>query len=396
MTAAILRPLFERYILSQWRGVPLRVRYWDGQEITVGQGQPVVTLHLKQPAVLWQLLRHPSLGFGHGYTDGTLIVEGDLQAFLRDAAAIPVTSTLGKLVARAGSRISSERAEANARFHYDTGNAFFALWLDPSLTYSCAYFKNAGDNLADAQWQKRELICRKLELQADQTLLDIGCGWGALLFHAMENYGVKGIGITPSHEQAAHIKEEAARRGLSGRLTLHVGDWRTLQNAGPFDRVVSVGMFEHVGRQQYDLFLKTWCSWLKADGVSLLHTIGATFSEPNDPWIEENIFPGGYLPTLEELGSHCAQAGLVVADVENLWRHYALTLQAWYKNFEAAKDAIINMTNEEFYRTWQLYLRSSEAGFSAGRLQLYQLILSNGKRQTQPLTRDQYQVKRGL
>ncbi len=394
MFSAALRFLFETYILSQWQGVPLRIRYWDTKETVTGKDKPVVTLHLKNPAVLWELLRHPSLGFGHGYTDGTLAAEGDLQAFLRDAFAFPVTSKLGKLVAKAGGRISSERAEANARFHYDTGNEFFTLWLDPSLTYSCAYYKNETDALAQAQWQKRELICRKLELTSGQRLLDVGCGWGGLLFHAMEKYDVIGVGITPSRQQADYILAEAERRGLSDRLTLHIVDWRLFQDNAPFDRVVSVGMLEHVGQKQHALFFHQWRQWLKDDGVSLLHTIGATTSEPNDPWIEENIFPGGYLPTLGELSDHSATAGLLIADVENLWRHYALTLQAWYKNFEAVQEKIVGMTNEQFYRTWQLYLRSSEAGFTAGRLQLYQLILTKGKRQQQPLTREQYNVNK--
>jgi cyclopropane-fatty-acyl-phospholipid synthase len=387
----IARNLFERAVLAHWQGVPMRIRYWDGQEVTAGKGEPVVTLHFKQPSVLWEILRSPSLGFGHGFSDGTLEVEGDLQAFLRSAFAHPVSTAVARLLTVTAGRISPARAEANARFHYDTGNEFFKLWLDPSLTYSCAYFQTPETSLEQAQIDKRELICRKLELQKGQTLLDVGCGWGALLFHAMEKYGVNGVGITPAKEQAAHIRAEAKRRGLEDRLTLHVADWRTLE--GSYDRVVSVGMFEHVGQKQYPLFFKKWQQWLKPGGVSLLHTIGAVSSEPNDPWIEENIFPGGYLPTLAELAGNSNAAGLIVADVENLWRHYALTLQAWYANFENVKEKITNMTSVEFYRTWQLYLRSSEAGFSAGRLMLYQLILTNGKRQNQPLTRNQYQVK---
>lgn len=419
----MLRRFFERFLVSQWPGPSLQIRYWDGRELTVGGGPPAaLTLHVKTPSVLWGILRHPSLGFGHAYVDGRVTVEGDLLTFLRGAFAMSQRERALPLVALSRTfrllptPTPPALAEANARFHYDRGNEFFKLWLDPSLTYSCAYFRTEQDDLATAQEQKRELICRKLDLQPGMTLLDVGCGWGSLLFHAIERYGVRGIGINPSREQARYVEEEARRRGLAGALTLHVADWRAI--GGAYDRVVSVGMYEHVGRAHGREFHRKWSTWLKPGGVSVLHTIGAMTSTPPDPWIAENIFPGAYLPALTELASHAAAAGLIIADVENLWRHYALTLAAWRRNFAAHRGEILQLfapetkaeeisiyrnllhrprgavapadapaAAERFVRTWWLYLNGSEAAFRTGRILLWQLLLTKGKRPAQPLTR---------
>ncbi len=394
------RTLFERAVLPSWHGPGLRIRYWDGREVTAGPSPVALTLHVRSPSVLWQAARNPSLGFGRAYADGRLTLDGDLQTFLQAAFTLPgggglsPLATLSRLLRLLPRATPPARAEANARFHYDRGNDFFALWLDPSLTYSCAYFRTEQDDLATAQEQKRELLCRKLDLARGQTLLDVGCGWGSLLFHAIERYGVRGIGVTPSREQARYVEEEARRRGLADRLTLHVADWRTI--GGAYDRVVSVGMYEHVGRAHGREFHERWARWLKPGGTSVLHTIGTMESTPVDPWLNEHIFPGGYLPSLTELASHAATAGLIVADVENLWRHYALTLAAWSKAFWAHRDEILRMTNERFFRTWWLYLNASEAAFRTGRILLWQVVLTHGKRAEQPLTRERWDLERSF
>jgi cyclopropane-fatty-acyl-phospholipid synthase len=387
----MLRTAFERMILPHWRGAGIRIRYWDGREITAGSAPHDVTLHVNSPSVLRGMLRNPSLGFGHAYQDGRLDIEGDLQSFLRAAFALAANGAAWqppRFLRWAPQTTRPTDAEANARFHYDRGNDFFRLWLDPSMTYSCAYFRTENDSLEKAQEQKRELLCKKLDLEKDQSLLDIGCGWGSVLFHAIEHYGVRGVGITPSHEQAKYIEAEAERRGLADNLELHIADWRAV--SGTYDRVVSVGMYEHVGKADAPAFFRKWHEWLKPDGVSVLHTIGVMDSQPPDPWIAENIFPGGYLPSLAELAAHAADAGLVVADVENLWRHYVLTLAAWCRNFDAAREKITAMTNERFTRTWWLYLNASQAAFAAGRLLLWQLVLTRGKRMKHPLTRESW------
>lgn len=392
----MIRVAFERFLRRRWRGPALRLRYWDGREVTVGAPPPLLTLHVKSPSALRGIARNPSLGFGRAYMDGLIVVEGDLLAFLNGAFAIIQGWEYPWFLQRPRwltqfRPASPSQAEANARFHYDRGNEFFKLWLDSSLTYSCAYFRNERDDLETAQEQKRELICRKLDLQPGMTLLDVGCGWGSLLFHAIERYGVRGVGINPSREQARYMTEEGRRRGLADRLTLHVADWRAI--GGTYDRVVSVGMVEHVGRTLGRQFHEKWADWLKPDGVSVLHTIGAMTSTPPDPWITENIFPGAYLPSLTELSAHAAAAGLVVTDVENLWRHYALTLAAWRRNFAAHRAEIVRLTSEAFTRRWWLYLNASEASFRTGRILLWQLVLTKGKRGDQPLTREGWDVR---
>lgn len=390
------RPLFERLLRARWTGPRVTILFWDGRETAVGPGPEIARISIREPSVLAGILRNPSLGFGDAYVDGRLTIEGDLQALLRILLAMrqPFTSlplpALRRVLSAVRPASTRAQAEADARFHYDTGNAFFSLWLDPSLTYSCAYFRRETDDLALAQEQKRELICRKLDLQPDQTLLDVGCGWGSLLFHAIERYGVRGTGITPSREQAAFVGEEARRRGLADRLTLHVADWRAV--GGTFDRIVSVGMYEHVGHAAGTAFFRRWAAWLKPGGVSVLHTIGGMEGAPTDPWLARHIFPGTYLPSLTELVQHAAGVGLVVTDVENLWRHYALTLAAWRRNFAAKRSEIERLNDARFARTWWLYLNAAEAAFTAGRTLLWQIVLTKGKRRASPLTRDSWSL----
>jgi cyclopropane-fatty-acyl-phospholipid synthase len=220
--------------------------------------------------------------------------------------------------------------------------------------------------------------------------LDVGCGWGALLLYAIEHYHVRGVGVTPSRQQADYVQSEARRRGIADRLALHATDWRSVH--GSYDRVVSVGMYEHVGAGSGAAFFRRWCRWLKPGGVSLLHTIGAMNEVAPNRWIARNIFPGGYLPSLASLAAYAAEADLVVADVENLWRHYAMTLAHWSRNFAAARDVIRQQAGERFVRTWWLYLNASEAAFRAGRLMLWQLLITRGKRPDGPLTRDRWEV----
>jgi cyclopropane-fatty-acyl-phospholipid synthase len=386
-----LRPWFHRRFFGRWTGSTIEVCYWDGHRAALGGGPSQATLEFRCPSVLIDMLASPSCGFGNAYVDGRLRIEGDLQAVLRPAFAggsLDSPPGMLRLLHRLRYPVACLlhfRAADDARFHYDLGNEFFRQWLDPSMTYSCGYFRDANDDLETAQRQKREMICRKLNLEPGQRLLDVGCGWGALLFDAIEHYGVEGVGVTPSREQAAWLRAEAERRGVASRLTLHVADWRSV--GGTYDRVVSVGMFEHVGKAFGRRFLARWRRWLKPGGISLLHTIGKMTGEPPDPWIERNIFPGGYLPSLGEISDHAARAGLMIADVENLWRHYAMTLEHWSANFAHAREGLEAMTDEAFIRMWRLYLNASQAAFATGCCQLWQLVLVGDKTAPLPLTR---------
>lgn len=383
--------------------------YWNGprvtlvignKEVNIGEGEHAATVRFKNRRTFSRLAFSPSIGFGEGYMDGSIVVEGDMMALLRGAAQSDhiVPTVVHKM--RRFLRylpISIPGAVNNAQSHYDIGNDFYGLWLDQSRTYTCAYFLNEDDTLDQAQFQKNDLLCRKVRLQEGMTMLDIGCGWGGALFHAAQHYGADVTGVTPAKEQAAYILEKAQRLGLEQKIHVIIDDWRNIEQHTKntkFDRIISVGMFEHVGPAQYGEFFALWKRLLKSNGFSLLHTIGTT-SETNsgrDPWIEKYIFPGGCLPFLQEIIRGVARQGLLISDIENLWQHYAKTLYWWARNAEEHKEEIANMFDERFYRMWMLYLRSCEAGFEWGSLQLYQVVIL-GKNASWPLNREVLQLK---
>lgn len=373
-----------------WRGPAIVVKA-DTHTQQLGKGTPKATVIVHMPSLLRRLMSAPSLAFGEAYMRGDITVEGDLLAVLegyyRTSQVWREQNSVARLFWSNGMRrsVSPRRALANARHHYDLGNDFYKLWLDPALVYSGAYFSTSQDTLAHAQQQKLELLCRKLRLHAGNTLLDIGCGWGSVLFYAAEHYGVTTVGITASQEQARYIEVERERRGVTKQVKVIVGDWREL--SGTYDRVVSVGMFEHVGQQHYAEFFTRWRALLAPDGVSLLHTIGSTHGG-SDPWISRYIFPGGYLPNMMEILQHASAQELLVADVENLWQHYALTLKHWAQNFAVAREQVVGMYDEQFARMWWLYLQASEAGFRWGPTQLWQFVILPTKASVWPLVRE--------
>jgi len=379
------------HLAAVWHGPAVEVRL-GGAGHRLGDGDPRVAVEIRDPVVLRRMAVSPSLGFGEAYMAGGVEVRGDLMDLLRGyyqtwphlAARQPLRTI--ERVRRLPKPTGSRRAVRNARHHYDVGNEFYKLWLDPSLTYSCAYFTGEDDDIAAAQRQKLELLCRKARLEEGQRLLDIGCGWGSLLFHAAGRFGVQATGLTPALQQVDHVRYEADRRGLGDRVEARMGDWRALD--GEFDRIISVGMFEHVGREQYRAFFRKWRSLLAEGGLSILHTIGRMKAERGDPWIGRYIFPGGYLPTLGQLADGAARADLRVVDVENLAPHYARTLARWSANYEAAWDEVVGMYDERFARMWRLYLKGAEAAFRWGGLQLWQVVLGREGEFPWPLDRE--------
>lgn len=365
---------------------------WDGDRIAFGD-QPTVTLRLNTEEGARRILADGFLGFGEAYMSGSLEVEGDLQELLRlgfgaklDQKAPSLWARIHLLPSWLKATGSVRKAPRNIAHHYDLGNGFYALYLDSTMTYSCAYFRNCSDSLEDAQRNKYDHIARKLMLSPGDRLVDIGCGWGGMLIHAARNYGITGLGITLSRRQCEYAKRKIEELGLQDRVEVILEDYRQL--TGRFDKLVSIGMFEHVGKRHIRDFMKKTSELLAEDGVGLLHTIGKELESPMDPWIARYIFPGGYLPSLSEVAHHMGKAGLSVLDVENLRLHYARTLDHWIRNFDKNAEKVQKNFGESFTRMWRLYLHASSAAFKFGELRLYQFLFSKGLNNRLPITRD--------
>jgi cyclopropane-fatty-acyl-phospholipid synthase len=290
---------------------------------------------------------------------------------------------------RAAGKLRSLKVEKeNVARHYDLGNDFFRLWLDESLTYSCAYFHNASDTLAQAQQQKIDHSLNKLRLQTGETLLDIGCGWGSLVLRAAGHYGANVTGITFSEAQHIGANAAIAERGLQETARALLADYGTLPEEKQFDKIVSIGMMEHVGKENLAKFAHKVAQLLKPGGLALLHLITSVKEGPLNHWLEENIFPGGYIPTLPEIITHLAARDFRVWDVENLAPHYRLTLDCWSERFERVAPEVLAKFDERFVRMWRLYLRASSAAFRAGAVELHQILVSRGPATGLPLTRE--------
>jgi len=256
------------------------------------------------------------------------------------------------------------------------------------MNYSCAYFENSGDSLDTAQRNKNRYILRKLNLKPGMTLLDIGCGWGSLIADAAETFGAKCVGITLSEEQYKGCKDLFEKKGICGRAEVHRMDYRELKSLGrQFDRIVSVGMLEHVGRPNYPLFMDNVSSAVKKGGLVLLHYISSLTESPGDAWIKKYIFPGGVIPSLREIIHLSSERDFRVLDVESLRRHYVRTLLCWYDGFEKHIQKIAPRFGEKFVRMWRLYLCACAAGFNNGIVDLHQVLFSNGINNDLPMTR---------
>jgi cyclopropane-fatty-acyl-phospholipid synthase len=335
-------------------------------------------------ATAWRITRNPGLAVGEAYMDGTLTIErGTLYDFLAVA-----TRNLAHVKRRRRAPARNRRADAgrNVAHHYDLSRALFDLFLDSDKQYSCGYFVRPDMSLDDAQLAKKRHIAAKLALRAGDRVLDIGSGWGGLALTLAEEHGADVVGITLSKEQLRDARERAASRGLARRVRFDLTDYRDVE--GEFDRIVSVGMFEHVGPAHYDAYFAAIARLLKRDGVALLHTIGR-FDGPagGNAWIEKYIFPGGTIPALSQIIAATERAGLIVSDVEVLRLHYAETLRAWRERFAARRDEARALYDERFCRMWEFYLAGAEAGFREGALVVFQVQLIKD-RAVLPLTRD--------
>lgn len=375
--------------LQKFDKFPFVIKY-QGNCYTVGEGTPIFTVNFKKELDVKELLKSTSLALGEAYMRGDLEIEGDLYEaldhFLCQMEQFSTDQSLLKKLLFPSNSKKMQKKEVCS--HYDIGNDFYQLWLDKTMSYSCGYFKNDTDSLYQAQVNKADYILQKLYLKPNMTLLDIGCGWGFLLIEAAKKYHVKGMGITLSKEQYEKCKERITQEGLQNEISIELLDYRDLKYLDKkFDRIVSVGMLEHVGREQYHQFLSCVYERLKPQGLFLLHYISAKKENPGDAWIKKYIFPGGVIPSLREIIQECSEFCFDVLDVENLRLHYHKTLLFWDKNFREQLPIIRTMFDEEFVRMWDLYLCSCAAAFHNGVVDLHQILLTKGVNNHLPITR---------
>ncbi|MCD3297533.1 SAM-dependent methyltransferase, partial [Clostridium botulinum] len=286
-------------------------------------------------------------------------------------------------------RHSIKQNKKDIQYHYDLGNDFYSLWLDKTMSYSCAYFKNNNDSLYDAQRNKVSYILKKLNLNKGDTLLDIGCGWGELIIDAAKEYGVKATGITLSEEQVEKANQRIKENNLEDLVEIKLMDYRELiKEHKKFNRIVSVGMIEHVGRKNIPKFIEDVSKLLEDEGVSLLHCITAQIEGEANEWIKRHVFPGGYIPSIRELVYNMAENNLHLVDAESLRLHYSKTLEYWAKNFEDNLQEVKRMKDEKFIRMWRLYLNSCAASFHYGVIDIHQFLVTKGLNNKLPMTRE--------
>jgi len=356
-----------------------------------------ITLKILNKKLHYKLLFRPDLYFGEAYSNGDiLIVDGTLTDFL-DILLMNIGRGEINFFTKLINKLSGsyryltnfnliKKSKMNVAHHYDLSDQLYDLFLDPKKQYSCAYFKNENDTLEDAQNNKIQHIIKKLNIQQNQKILDIGCGWGSLAIDIAKSTNCEVTGITLSENQYAYCVKKAKELNMQNQIKFKLIDYRELNEK--FDRIVSVGMFEHVGRKFYKKFFKQIEKLLTQKGVSLIHTIGSV-NPPRDPhpWVTKYIFPGGYTPSLSEVTTPLEKAGLIISDIEVLKLHYSHTLRHWKENCIKNKAQIIEMFDEKFFRMWEFYLTGCEIAFKWGDQVVYQLQLTKSYTST-PITRD--------
>ena len=362
-----------------------------------GSGEPKVILRMHDRKVLFDLVRNPRLMIGEAYMDGRLSFD---QGSMLELVEVVIGNSrfedgghrgtlkkgvMGKFRARFR-RNDATSSRKNVAHHYDLDDKLYELFLDADRNYSCAYFTDPGNSLEQAQRDKQAHIAAKLDLKPGQRVLDIGCGWGAMALAMHRLAGVEVLGVTLSTEQLAVARRRAQDAGVSDKVRFELMDYRAVK--GRFDRIVSIGMFEHVGAAHYPEFFETCRNLMTQDGVMLLHTIGKYGSATApDPFTDKWIFPGYHVPSLSQMQAASEPLRLMTTDVETLRVHYAYTLKAWLKNCEAKRDEIVALYDERFYRMWEFYLAGGAAAFEFGAMNNFQVQYVRD-RNALPLTRD--------
>lgn len=380
--------MFEKKI-AQWaaevkekHNLPAQIQLWDGKTYPLGTFQtPDISLTINTATAL-PLILNPSLdNLGEAYVQGHIDIEGNLDEIIH----------IGYTLARDSSHTSNHLARVvrffthtkasdkqSIEYHYDVSNDFYAQWLDPNMLYSCAYFAQGNEDLATAQLQKIDHILTKIDVRAGHTLLDIGCGWGSLLIRAAQQYGAQCTGVTLSQNQFDLATARVKAAGLQNRITIRLQDYRDV--TGPFDRITSVGMFEHVGRKHLPDYFAHMCSLLADDGIVMNHGITSTDPEGGEvangggEFIDRYVFPNGELPHIGQALKAMQIGGLEVFDVENLRRHYAQTLHMWSNNYEKHATRIRQLTTEQKFRIWRIYLAGCAYAFENDDIAIYQIV----------------------
>lgn len=381
--------MFTEMKLSAWSSgvrsklsLPLRVELWNGQRFDLSAEPPRVTIRVPSPSALRYLMAPSLYNLGKAYVEGAIEVTGRAADMIHLGNALAASSVKPRgRFANALRLVSPHTRERDAeaiRYHYDVSNEFYGAWLDPGMVYSCAYFENGDEDLATAQVKKIDHILNKIGLQPGHTLLDIGCGWGALVIRAARRYGAKCVGITLSENQTRLAREQVERAGLKGQVEIRLQDYRDVD--GQFDRITSVGMFEHVGIAHLPEYFARIHGLLADGGVVMNHGITTTDVQNRatpyggGEFIDQYVFPHGELAHLSTVIRTMQEGGLEVRDVENLRRHYAKTCAIWTENFENNAEQIKKLTDPKRFRIWHVYLAGCAYAFAHDWISLYQIV----------------------
>lgn len=376
-----------KFILSKWNYGNFRIVFWDQEEFHVGNQPAKFSLIFKEKIPFLKLFSDTSLVFAKHYMESKLEIEGDYDEIAKVLYYLSNKRFL-KNTEDILSKIAQKQESKNIKSHYDIGNDFYKLWLDDTMSYSCAYFKTSSDTLYEAQINKIEHTLKKLDLKPNEKLLDIGCGWGWLSIIAAQKYGVKVVGITISEEQCKKAQERVKELKLEDRVEIRLQNYQDLEFEDYFDKVVSVGMFEHVGKENLGLYFMKAKQVLKPGGSMLLHSILAMFEGKTNAWIDKYIFPGGYLPSLREVVSAMSEWDFHLLLAESLRIHYAKTLDMWSNNFNQVLPQVRKKYDEEFIRMWDLYLRSCASAFRVGSVDLFQFLITKEINNNLSLTKE--------
>ena len=391
--------MLDRVLINQVKqslgagGLPLAVELWNGEQLGMLPESARVTLRLKTPATLKNLTR-PSLGgIARAYVQGKIDLDGDIHDILELGNRLCDADNCKPKKSDAAWkwwRHTRSRDRKNIQYHYDVSNDFYGLWLDAERAYSCAYFRDDSMSLDDAQIAKFDHICRKLALKPGERLLDIGCGWGGLIRHAVRHYGVEAVGITLSDDQHAYATARARELNLADRIDIRRMDYRDVPEHGQYDKIASVGMFEHVGRAHLADYFRKIHDLLKPGGLVLNHGITAAALKSKGlgggiaEFVDEYVFPGGELVHVSDVLAAASTGQLECLDAENLRPHYARTLWAWVHRLEAQTARAIELIGQEKYRIWRIYMAGSAHAFDRGWLELWQVLAGKAVDAAQP------------